>query len=158
MSCKTILLLGLIQPRPRLDYLPPRASLLTISADHPKKTKAVLLIQKQEVSTQTTKQEVAAQTLAAKRQVSKLITSKEMILFEYPDVFEGIGKFPGPAYHIQIDPSIPPKQTPCQPIPIHLKEIFQQEINKMLQAGILASVHEATPGLITLFWLRERTN
>ena len=105
--------------------------------------------------TQTAKQEVATQTPAAKRQVSKLITSKEMILHEYPDVFEGIGKFLGPDYHIQIDPSIPPKQTPCQPIPTHLKEMFQQEINKMLQAGVLAPLHEATPW-ISSFVLVER--
>ena len=96
LSCKITLLLGLIQPRSRLDYLLPRASLITSSADHPKKTKAVLHTQKQEVSAQTTKQEVATQTPAAKRQVPKLITSKEMILHEYPDVFKGIGKFPGP--------------------------------------------------------------
>ena len=113
LSCKTTLLLGLMQPRPRLDYLPPRATLITISADHPKKTKPVLHTQKQEVTTQTTKQEVATQTPAAKTQVPKLITSKEMILHEYPEVFEGIAKFPGPDYHIQVDPSIPPKQTPC---------------------------------------------
>ena len=87
---------------------------------------------------------MAAQIPAIKRQVSKLITSKEMILHEYLDVFEGIGKFLGPDYHIQIDPSIPHKQTHCLPIPIHLKETFQQEINKMLQAGVLAPVHEAT--------------
>ena len=42
LSCKTTLLLGLIQPRPRLDYLLSRASLITSSADHPKKTKAAL--------------------------------------------------------------------------------------------------------------------
>ena len=113
LSCKTTLLLGLIQPRPRLDYLPPRASLIASSADHPRKTKASLHTQKQEATTQTTKQEVAAQTPAAKRQVSKLITNKEMILHEYPDVFEGIFKFPGPDCHTQIDPSIPPKETPC---------------------------------------------
>ena len=123
LSCKTTLLLGLIQPKPRLDYLPPRASLINSSADHPKKTKAALHTTKQEVSTQTTKQEVVAQTPAAKRLVPKLITSKEMILHEYPDVFEGIGKFPGPDYHIQVDPSIPAKQTLCQPIPVHLKEV-----------------------------------
>ena len=39
LSCKTTLALGLIQPRSRLDYLPPRASLITSSVDHPKKTK-----------------------------------------------------------------------------------------------------------------------
>ena len=32
LSCKTTLMLGLIQPRTRLDYLPPRASLITSSA------------------------------------------------------------------------------------------------------------------------------
>ena len=110
---QTTLLLDLIQPRLRLDYLPPRASLITSSANHPKKTKAVLHTQKQEVSAQTTKQEVAAQIPTAKRQVPKLITSMEMILHDYPDVFEGIGKFPGPDFHIQVDHSIPPKQTPC---------------------------------------------
>ena len=68
-----------------------------------------------------------------------------MILHEYPYVFEGTGKFLGPDYHIQVDPSIPPKQTPCWPIPVHLKEKFQQEINKMLWVGVLAPVHEATP-------------
>ena len=40
LSCKTTLLLGLIQPRPRLDYLLPRASLITNSADHSKKNKS----------------------------------------------------------------------------------------------------------------------
>ena len=57
LSCKTTLMLGLIQPRTRLDYLPPRASLITSSADHPKKTKATLHVQKQEVSAQTTTQQ-----------------------------------------------------------------------------------------------------
>ena len=40
LSCRTTLVLGLIQPRTRLDYLPPRASLITKSPEHPKKTKA----------------------------------------------------------------------------------------------------------------------
>ena len=40
LSCVTILALGLIQSHTRLDYLPPRSSLITSSADHPKKTKS----------------------------------------------------------------------------------------------------------------------
>ena len=63
----------------------------------------------------------------------------------YPDVFEGIGKFLGPPYTINLDPSVQPKQTPCRPVPTHLKETFKQEIyNKMLQAGVLKPVTEAT--------------
>ena len=30
-------------------------------------------------------------------------------------------------------------------MPVHLKEPFKQEINKMLQAGIMKSMHQATP-------------
>ena len=47
LLCKTTLQLGLIQPRARLDYLPPRASLITSSADHPKKTKRGLTYPKE---------------------------------------------------------------------------------------------------------------
>ena len=121
LSCKTTLQVGLIQPRARLDYLLPRASLITSSADHPKKMKEVLHIQKKQVATQKKTLEESTQPPAVKEKGPKLITSKEMIVWEYPDVFQGIGKFLGPDYHIQIDPSIPPKQTPCRPIPIHLK-------------------------------------
>ena len=42
LFCNTSLALDLIHPRPRLDYLPLRASLITSSADHPRKTKAQL--------------------------------------------------------------------------------------------------------------------
>ena len=145
LSCKTMLQLGLIQPRARLDYLPPRASLITSSADHCKKMKEVLHIQKKQVATQKNMQEKPIQAPAVREKGPKLIISKEIIMREYPDVFQGIGKFPGPDYHIQLDSSVPPKQTPCQPVPIHLKAQFQQEINKMLQAGVLVPVHKATP-------------
>ena len=40
LSCTTTLALGLIEPRTRLDYLPPKASLITSLVDHPKKTKS----------------------------------------------------------------------------------------------------------------------
>ena len=73
------------------------------------------------------------------------MTSKEQLLQSYLDVFEGIGCFPGPPYCIQLDAHITPKQTPCRQIPMHLKEAFQQEIDKMLKVGILKPVQEATP-------------
>ena len=74
--------------------------------------------------------------------VSKLVTSKEQMSQSYPDVFMGIGHFPGPPYHIQLDPNITPKQTPCGQILVHLKEAFKQEIDKML----IVPIHEATHG------------
>ena len=53
LSCNTSLALGLIQSRPRLDYLPPRVSLITSNIDHTRKTKKKQVqVQKQEVITQ----------------------------------------------------------------------------------------------------------
>ena len=141
LSCDTSLTLGLIHPRPRLNYLPPKVCLIISSPDHPRKTKAQLQIQKHEITEQTTNQQHVSSTTITE---SKLVTSWDQIMHEFPNVFEGIGKFPGSPYHIHIDPNVTPKQTPCRPIPIHLKEVFQQEISKILQVGVLIPITEAT--------------
>ena len=105
---------------------------------------------------QTTNQPEDAQFTITTQIANKLITSQDQIMHEYPDVFEGIGKFPGPPYHIQVDPSVTPKQNPCRPIPIHLKESFQKEIDKMLQAGVLVPVTEATPWINSFVLVESR--
>ena len=38
LSCRTTMALGLIKPHARLNYLPPRVSLLTSTCDHPNTT------------------------------------------------------------------------------------------------------------------------
>ena len=45
LSCATMLALSLIQPCTSLDYLPPCASLITRSDDHPMKTKSQMNMQ-----------------------------------------------------------------------------------------------------------------
>ena len=55
LSCKTTLALCLIQPWSRLDYLPPWASLIATTMDHPRKTKLTSL------KVHRSKQEVSAQ-------------------------------------------------------------------------------------------------
>ena len=59
LSCTTTLVVGLIQPCTRLNYLPPRASLITSSVDHPKKTKRVSVhCSRKEVSAQSSKKQI----------------------------------------------------------------------------------------------------
>ena len=88
---------------------------------------------------------------------TQLITRKEQITTRFPNVFEKIGKFPGKPYKIQLDLKVPPKQTPCGPVHIHLKEAFNAEIDKMLKAGVLKPIQEATPW-INSFVLVEGTD
>ena len=132
LSCTTLLALELIQTRPRLDYLPPRAKLITSAADHLDITKK-------------TAHQAKAKVKPNEPQPINIVTKKVDIKEHYADVFESVGRFPGPSYHIQLDPKVPPKQTPVRPVPVHLKEAFKQELDKMLQAGHLKPVHEATP-------------
>ena len=46
---------------------------------------------------------------------------------------------------MQVDPSVTPKQTPYQPVPVHLKKSFKQKIDKMLQIRVPKPVTQATP-------------
>ena len=119
LSCATTLALGLIQPHTRLDYLSPRASLIASSADHPKKTKS-------KVSVHVSRKESTVSN--SKGILSKLVTSKNEILKAYSDVFDA---FLVP-HHIHVNLGVTPQQTPCWPIPVHLKESFKKEIDKML--------------------------
>ena len=83
LSCTTTLAFGLVQPRTRLDYLPQRASSITSSVDHLKKTKCQVA-----VHSSTTDSAVPPQkNVVPKLEVPKLVTSKEHILINYPDVF-----------------------------------------------------------------------
>ena len=100
LSCATMLALGLIQPHIRLDYLPPRASLITSSVEQPMKAKCQPAIH-------VSRSDSTVSNLSVT--VPKLITSKEQILQVCPEVFDGIGCFPGPPYHIHVDPSVTPK-------------------------------------------------
>ena len=105
---------------------------------------------KQEVSAQTQEAQGQATTLVSTNTVQKpgmntLVTSKEQILSSYPDIFEGIDRFPGPPYDILVNSKATPKQTPCRLVPAHLKEAFKKEVDKMLKAGIIKPVQEAIP-------------
>ena len=79
-----------------------------------------------------------------------LITQKEQIKELYGDVFEGIGHFPGKAYHINLDESVTPVQTRCRPVPVHLKEVFKQEITKCLLQVSWNQLKKQLPGSTAL--------
>ena len=166
LSCRTTMELGLIKPCVHLDYLPPKARLLTSTCDQPSKTKSYKPVIHYTIETVTPNTSVVpsndkTSTPSLKHNITQkddqLVMRQEHIMAQFPDVFEGVGKFPGEPYKICFDPKIPPKQTPCRPVPVHLKLAFKAEINKMLKAGVLKPVQEATPW-INSFVLVEGTD
>ena len=125
-SCTTLLALDLIQTRPQLDYLPPRAKLITSAVDHPDSTKK-------------TAHQAKATVKQKKSLPIKVVTKKSNIKEHYSDVFEGVGSFLGPPYHIQVDPKIPTKLV--RPVPVHHKEAFKQELDKQVTSNLYMRLH-----------------
>ena len=127
LSCRTTMELGLIKPRACLDYLPPKARLLTSTCDQLSKTKfdkPVIHCTKETYNaSMVPRKDNASNTPSIHNMTNidnKLVTRQDHILAQFSDAFKGIGKFPGEPYKICLDPKIPPKQMPCWPVPVHL--------------------------------------
>ena len=104
LSCRTTMELGLIKPQACLDYLPPKARLLTSTCDQPSKTKLFKPVIHCTKETVTPKVSTVLQNTNTSNPPSKhnltqednqLITRQEHIMAQFPDVFQGIGTFPG---------------------------------------------------------------
>ena len=98
LSCRTTMELGLIKPRACLDYLPPKARLLTSTCDQPSKTrpyKPVIHYTKEAVQPNMS----VAPSIKTQND-DQLVMRQEHIMAQFPDVFQGVGKFPGEPYKI----------------------------------------------------------
>ena len=85
LSCRTTMELGLIKPCACLDYLPPKARLLTSTCDQPSKTrpyKPVIHYTKEAV---TPNMSVAPSNIT--QNDNQLVTRQEHIMAQFPDVF-----------------------------------------------------------------------
>ena len=145
--CVTTLALGLIQPCSRLDYLPPRASLITSSADHPEKTKS-------KINVHVSRQESTVSTMS--NQIPKLVTSTGEILVAYWDVFDGSGCFPGLPYHIHVDPSVTPKQTLANQSLFIWKSLSNRRLTRCYKQEFWSQLIRQCLGLIVLFLFKVK--
>ena len=74
------------------------------------------------------------------------VQSKEDLKTLYPNIFNGIGKFPGEPYTITLDPNVRPRQMPHRPVPVHLEAQLSQQMQEMTDSGVIKKVepHEFT--------------
>ena len=86
LSCRTTMELGLIKPRVHIDYLPPKARLLTGTCDQPSKTKM------HKPNIHCTKEKPTKMATSNNKNTkilddTQVITKKEHIMARFPDVF-----------------------------------------------------------------------
>ncbi|KAL9956099.1 hypothetical protein ACROYT_G037526 [Oculina patagonica] len=72
------------------------------------------------------------------------IRNKQDLIAQYPDCFNGIGKFQG-EYHITLDPSVPPVVHPPRRVPISLRDDIKSELDDMVKNGIITKIEEGEP-------------
>ena len=69
--------------------------------------------------------------------------TKDAILETYSDLFQGIGTFPGDPYKFNLKKDAKPARHAPRKVPIHLKEAFREEIDNLVEQGILEPVDSA---------------
>ena len=69
---------------------------------------------------------------------------KQDILETYADVFTRIGKFPGLPYKFQLKPNAKPARHAPRKVPIHLQDVFHEEIRNLEALGILEETKDVT--------------
>ena len=89
-------------------------------------------------------QETSPTKDTAKLKPSTCIDNKSHLIAQYPNCFNGIGKFQG-EYHITLDPSVPPIIHAPRRVPISLKDDIKHELEEMEQLDIITKVREGEP-------------
>ena len=76
--------------------------------------------------------------------VNRLPLRKQDILSHYSGCFEGIGHFQGEPYKFHLKPEHKPARHAPRKVPIHLKDVFKEEIKSLVKLGILEEVKQHT--------------
>ena len=82
------------------------------------------------------------------------LNSKEDLQRLYPDCFKGIGKF-RETFHITLDPAVTPVVHAPRRCPIHIKDDVRNEINQMVELGVIEKVEEPTDWVSSIVYSRK---
>ena len=70
--------------------------------------------------------------------------TKESVLKNHSDIFQGLGKFPGEPYKLRLKPDSTPDKHRPQKAPLHLQDAFHEEIKRLVEIDVLELVNEPT--------------
>ena len=69
--------------------------------------------------------------------------TKEQVLTDFADIFKGLGRMEG-KLHFEADDSVSPVVMPPRRVPVALKGKFKEEIDPLIDVGVLTKVEEPT--------------
>jgi len=69
--------------------------------------------------------------------------TKEQVLTDFADIFKGLRRMEG-KLHLEVDDSVSPVVMPPHRVPVALKGKFKEEIDRLIDVGVLTKVEEPT--------------
>ena len=85
-----------------------------------------------------------ATPLVGRPSVIDLPLTKQESLSQYSGCFKEIGHFLGEPYKFHIKSDASPARHASRQVPIHLRDHFREEINSLIELGIVKEVHKDT--------------
>ena len=76
-------------------------------------------------------------------------SSEDELLDEFEDVFSGLGRLPG-KLHLEIDKSVPPVKLPVRRIPLAIRDMVREELDRLVELGVIAPVDTPTDWISSL--------
>ena len=73
------------------------------------------------------------------------VTSKETIMSDYKETFEGVGKLKDYQVKLYVDPNIPPVAQPVRRTPFSLRDKVKEKVKELVAMDIIEPVEGPTP-------------
>ena len=67
--------------------------------------------------------------------------TEELVLEEFADCFDKVGRFPGDKYHITLQENAIPVIHPPRTVPVHILPLYKQELEKMVADDVITGVN-----------------
>ena len=97
----------------------------------------------------------SASVLSVHSKPTETPLTKESVLKNYSDIFQGLGKFPGEPYKLRVKPDSTPAKHRPQKVSLHLQDAFHEEVKRLVQIDVLEPVSEPTK-LVNSFVVVEK--
>ena len=84
--------------------------------------------------------------------------TKESVLKNYSDIFQGLGTFPGEPYKLRLKPDSTPAKHRPRKVPLHLQDAFHEEVKRLVQIDVLEPVSEPTEWVNSFVVVEKQVN
>ena len=100
----------------------------------------------------------SASVLSVHSKPTETPLTKESVLKNYSDTFQGLGKFPGEPYKLRLKPDSTPAKHRPRKVPLHLQDAFHEEVKRLVQIDVLEPVSEPTKWVNSFVVVEKQVN